>query len=818
MGYPFKEVEEQAQRRWREGNLFAADEGRAGEKFYCLSMFPYPSGRLHMGHVRNYTIGDVLARHRRMLGDNVLQPMGWDAFGLPAENAAIDNNIAPAEWTYRNIAEMRQQLMRLGLAIDWQREFATCDADYYRWEQLLFVRLFKQGVVYKKTGTVNWDPVDNTVLANEQVVDGKGWRSGAPIERRDIPMYFMAITKYNDELLEELDDMPGWPDSVKTMQRHWIGRSDGARVFFPIEGGEDALEFYTTRPDTIFGVTFCAVAPEHPLALKAAEGDPALQEFIDGCRRLAVNEEALEKVEKEGYLLPCRAVHPLDDSRTVPVYVANYILAQYGTGAIYGVPAHDQRDLDFARKYDLPVIPVVSADGSAEVAIANTALSGEGVVINSGALNGLSTAEARTRAIALLQEAGRGEGERQYRLHDWGISRQRYWGCPIPVIQCPQCGDVPEAEKNLPVRLPQDVVIERGGSPLAKMADFVRCTCPQCGGAAKRETDTMDTFVESSWYFARFASHDCKDDMVDARAAAWMPVNQYIGGIEHACLHLLYARFFHKLMRDAGMYPREARYNEPFTRLLCQGMVLKDGSKMSKSAGNTVDPQELIDTYGADTARLFILFAAPPEQSLEWSENGVRGCARFLSRLWTAAESLPQWCADAGATGAPDEKARAEVAGARRQLAAILQKADYDMQRMRYNNIPSAAMQMVNILQTLNGVAGAAPLLQEGMSVVLRLLAPAVPHITQALWEKLGYGEMIATAPWPVMDTGDSAAEMVNMVVQVNGKKRGEIQVAAGAGKEEITAAALAAVRRQTEGKEVKKTIVVPGKIVNIVV
>lgn len=818
MNYPFKQVEEQAQRLWQERNLFAADETQRGEKFYCLSMFPYPSGRLHMGHVRNYTIGDVLARYRRMQGDNVLQPMGWDAFGLPAENAAIDNNIAPAEWTYRNIAEMRQQLMRLGLAIDWQREFATCDADYYRWEQLLFVRLFKQGIVYKKTGTVNWDPVDNTVLANEQVVDGKGWRSGAPIERRDIPMYFMAITQYNDELLEELDNLPGWPESVKTMQRHWIGRSDGARVFFPIENSAESLEFYTTRPDTIFGVTFCAVAPEHPLALQAAQNDPALQEFIEGCRRLAVNEEALEKVEKEGYLLPCRAVHPLDASRTVPVYVANYILAQYGTGAIYGVPAHDQRDLDFARKYDLPVIPVVSPNGNAEVAIQNTALSGDGVMVNSGALDGLSTQEAKARAIALLQEAGRGTGERQYRLHDWGISRQRYWGCPIPVIQCAQCGDVPEAEENLPVRLPQDVVIERGGSPLAKMEAFVNCRCPQCGGEAKRETDTMDTFVESSWYFARFASHDCTESMVDARAAQWMPVNQYIGGIEHACLHLLYARFFHKLMRDAQMYPQEANYNEPFTRLLCQGMVLKDGSKMSKSTGNTVDPQELIDTYGADTARLFILFAAPPEQSLEWSENGVRGCARFLSRLWAAAEALPQWCADTAAKAeAAGEHERTTLAEARRQLAGILQKANYDMERMRYNNIPSAAMQMVNILHTLSGVAGAADLLKEGMSVVLRLLAPAVPHITQALWEKLNYGDLIASAPWPVLEADDSASG-VTLVVQVNGKKRGSISVAGDASEEAITAAAQEAVSRHTEGKVIKKVIVVAGKIVNIVV
>ena len=813
--YPFGAVESGAQALWESQQLFAVDTPPRGKKFYCLSMFPYPSGRLHMGHVRNYTIGDVLSRYRRMLGDTVLQPMGWDAFGLPAENAAMENNIAPADWTNDNISGMRTQLKRLGLAIDWARELATCDASYYRWEQLFFVRLFDKGLVYKKTATVNWDPVDETVLANEQVVDGRGWRSGAVVERRNIPMYFMKISNYADELLEELDSLDGWPESVKTMQRNWIGRSDGTRVRFATTAGSE-VEFYTTRPDTIYGVTFCAIAPEHPLATEAAKSDDKLQAFIDDCRRLAVNEEALETVEKSGYRLPYDAVHPLDETRRVPIYVANYILAQYGTGAIYGCPGHDQRDLDFARKYDLPVIPVVAPTIDTPMKIDSVAYLGDGVMINSGALDGLSSAEAKQKATAMLVAAGRGESQRQYRLHDWGISRQRYWGCPIPIIHCPTCGDVPEKEENLPVRLPTTLKPDGRGSPLARDEDFIRCQCPKCGGEAKRETDTMDTFVESSWYFARFTAHDCDTAMVDSRAAEWMPVDHYIGGIEHACLHLLYARFFHKLMRDTGMYENGGNnnYNEPFIRLLCQGMVLKDGAKMSKSKGNTVDPQEIIDTYGADTARLFILFASPPEQALEWSDDGIRGCSRFLNRLWSIAESYPQWLADSAGENPP-----AAVIKARHDIHQILEKANYDMQRLRFNNIPSAAMRIVNELLTLKQTPGAAALLQEGMSIVLRLLAPAVPHLTQALWVKLGFGEIIANEPWPQADSADAANHPVTMIVQVNGKRRGAISVAANADKDTVQAAALAedGVKRHISG-DIKKVIVVPGKIVNIVV
>ena len=891
MSYPFASVEPQIQRRWETARLFEAEETTAARKYYCLSMFPYPSGRLHMGHVRNYTIGDMFARWRRMCGDNVLQPLGWDAFGLPAENAAIDNNIAPAVWTERNIDEMRAQLKRLGLAIDWRREHATCHPEYYRWEQLLFVRLFEKGLIYKRKTTVNWDPVDNTVLANEQVVDGRGWRSGAPIERRDIPMYFMKITAYADELLEELDNLPGWPESVKTMQKNWIGRSEGARIFLPIDGRDDTIECFTTRPDTIFGATFCAIAPEHPLARQCAENDSALAEFIGECRHLAISEEALEKAEKRGYDTGLRVRHPFDSERLLPVYVANFILAQYGTGAIYGCPAHDQRDLGFARTKNLPVIPVVmppNADADS-FAIADTAYTGDGVMIHSDFLNGLTSADAKQHAIAALEKINLGKREQQYRLRDWGVSRQRYWGCPIPVVHCPQCGDVATAENDLPVRLPHDAAIDGRGSPLAKMDDFVKCQCPKCGQVARRETDTLDTFFESSWYFARFASYDCDNAMVDDKAAYWMPVDQYIGGIEHACLHLLYARFFHKLMRDADMYPADsknsARYNEPFVNLLCQGMVLNnayyregkngrtwlppaevspttnnkgkiiggvapDGGevqyagrvKMSKSENNGVDPAALIENYGADTARLFILFAAPPEQSLDWSDEGVRGCSRFLNRLWAAVMELkpsvsPNHNTAAQSAAMDDKQLEILIAATRSNIHKLLAKADYDMQRMRFNNIPSAAMNLLNelkpILQARAASDGA--LLQktetflrlEGLSPILRLLAPAVPHITQALWDELQLAqqpdmpEFIAAAAWPQADKtllADAAEQ--TLIVQVNGKKRGQITVAADADDAAVSAAAqtLPPVQKELGGGKPRKTIVVRGRIVNFVV
>ena len=831
--HPFADIEKRAQDKWRARAVFAADENAKGEKFYCLSMFPYPSGRLHMGHVRNYTIGDMISRHKRMLGFNVLQPMGWDAFGLPAENAAIENNIHPAEWTRDNIAEMRAQLMRLGLAVDWRREIATCDASYYKWEQMFIARLFDKGLVYKKTAVVNWDPVDKTVLANEQVVDGKGWRSGADIERRTVPMYYMKITAYAEELLSDLERLEGWPASVVAMQRNWIGKSTGARIHFPLDGREDSLEVFTTRPDTIFGATFCAVAPEHPLAAECATKDKRAAEFVAECGRLAVSEEAIKTVEKKGYDTGLRAVHPFDNSRKLPVFIANFILAQYGSGAIYGCPGHDQRDLDFARQYDLPVVAVVSPDGE-NYEIKEQAHLGAGVMINSGFLNGMPNEKAKDAVTDKLAEQNMASREVQYRLRDWGISRQRYWGCPIPIVHCQKCGDVAAREEDMPITLPD--IRSEGGKPLSAALsshdEFINCKCPKCGGGARRETDTMDTFVESSWYFARYASHDCASQMVDERAPMWMPVDQYVGGVEHAVLHLLYSRFFHKLMRDAGMYPQTPQYSEPFTRLLCQGMVLKDGGKMSKSRGNTVDPQELIEQYGADTARLFILFAAPPEQALEWSDEGVRGSARFLARLWQAGEELQsrreQTLNNISANGGNEEQRKS----ARRALHQTLAKANYDMNRLRLNNIPSAAMKMLNTMQEfsdLRAKAGSrdeaeakesAALLDEGFNIILRMLAPAVPHICEALWEKLNYKGELADAQWPQADESALAGQKTaSVVVQVNGKKRGQIELPADADEQTARTAAesVPTVARDLSGRTIRKVIVIPNRIINFV-
>ncbi|MDX1698422.1 MAG: leucine--tRNA ligase, partial [Thiohalobacterales bacterium] len=609
---------------------FRVSEDPEREKYYCLSMFPYPSGRLHMGHVRNYTIGDVIARYQRMLGKNVLQPMGWDAFGLPAENAAIQNQVPPAKWTWENIDYMRNQLRQLGFGYDWGRELATCDPDYYRWEQWFFTRLFKKGLVYKKTAVVNWDPVDQTVLANEQVIDGRGWRSGAPVERREIPQWFMKITDYAEELLADLEQLGGWPEQVVTMQRNWIGRSEGIEMQFGIEGRDEPLIIYTTRPDTLMGVTYVAVAPEHPLAAGAAANNPALQDFIDSCAHTRVAEADMATLEKQGVDTGLRALHPVT-GEAVPVWAANFVLMEYGSGAVMAVPAHDQRDYEFAQQNGLAIRQVVfPASDESEADIQRAAYTDRGLLKDSGEFSGLTSAQAFDAIADWLEAQGRGSRQVNYRLRDWGISRQRYWGCPIPIINCEKCGAVPVAEADLPVTLPVDVTVDATGSPLKKMRGFIDTTCPECGGPAERETDTFDTFFESSWYFARYACADRADAMLDERADYWLPVDQYIGGIEHAVLHLLYARFFNKLMRDEGLLGPD----EPFSRLLTQGMVLKDGSKMSKSKGNTVDPQGLIDRYGADTVRLSPLFAAPPELSVEWSDWGVVGASRFLKRLW----------------------------------------------------------------------------------------------------------------------------------------------------------------------------------------
>ena len=817
--YPFARVEREVQRLWEERQAFKVSEEPGREKFYCLSMFPYPSGKLHMGHVRNYTIGDAISRYWRMRGRNVLQPMGWDAFGLPAENAAIESGIHPGEWTWSNIADMRAQLHSLGFAFDWTREFATCSPEYYRWEQTLIARLFAKGLVYRKTGFVNWDPVDKTVLANEQVIDGCGWRSGAPVEQREAPMYFMRITAYADELLAELDGMD-WPDSVKTMQRNWIGRSEGLSIGFAVEGNDKPIRVFTTRPDTLMGTTYLALAPHHPIVARIAESDPAIRDYVKECGAGGSSEAERMEREKTGRPLGIEARNPVDGA-PIPVWAANYVLLDYGEGAVMGVPAHDQRDFEFATSHGLPVRTVVRPEGQPPDESPVEAWTGYGTVCNSGPLDGLDFAGALEKIDRLLSPKGLARRETQYRLRDWGISRQRYWGCPVPVIHCEQCGAVPVPETDLPVPLPVDPDVHA----LDKHEGFMRCQCPSCGKDARRETDTMDTFVESSWYFARFASPDCTTGMVDKRAAYWMPVDQYIGGVEHAVLHLLYARFFHKLMRDAGFFPEGLEASEPFTRLLCQGMVLRNGSKMSKSKGNTVDPQELIDAYGADTARLFIVFAAPPEQSLEWSDEGVRGCHRFLRRLWGFVQDNTNGKRRPGQDEAV-EHARLDETGAafRSEIHSILSKADYDMNRYRLNNLPSAGMKMINLAESERESIKANPqgeaLLAETLSILLRMLAPVIPHATQALWESIGHKGLVMDAPWPRVDPDAIRRSATKIAVQINGKSRGLVEVEVDADEETVRTAALdnPSVAKHLRGLEPKRVVVVRNRIVNFVV
>ena len=813
--YPFKEIEERAQQYWETNQTFKATEKSDKPKYYCLSMFPYPSGRLHMGHVRNYTIGDVLSRFHRMRGFNVMQPMGWDAFGLPAENAAIKNNVAPAGWTYSNIEHMKEQLKSLGLGISWDREIATCTPEYYRWEQWLFTELFKKGLIYKKTATVNWDPVDQTVLANEQVIDGKGWRSGAVVEKRDIPQYFMKITAYADELLADLDKLEGWPEQVKTMQRNWIGKSYGCEVEFPIVGGEGNLKVYTTRPDTLMGATYVAVAAEHPLATQAAENNPTLQAFIQECKMGSVAEADMATAEKKGMATGLFVQHPLTGER-LPVWVANYVLISYGEGAVMAVPAHDERDFEFANKYSLPMKAVIKPQ-NAELDLPMTAAYTEhGVLFDSGAFDGLDFDSASSKIAEALSAKNLGKRRTQYRLRDWGVSRQRYWGCPIPIVHCASCGEVPVPADQLPVRLPEDVVMDGVGSPIKKDPHFYETTCPTCGGKATRETDTMDTFFESSWYFARYASFDCHTGMVDERANYWLPVDQYIGGIEHAILHLLYARFFNKLMRDVGLLKND----EPFTNLLTQGMVLKEGTKMSKSKGNTVDPQALIDTYGADTARLFMMFAAPPEQSLEWADSGVEGAHRFLRRLWTfVATHLETGVVETYKAG----ELSAELKTLRRQLHQTIEKITDDYgRRQTFNTAIAAVMELMNAYSKVDGDdVVTRSVRQEVLENVTLLLSPIVPHICQALWTELRQDIVIEDATWPSADQSAMVQDEVELVVQVNGKLRGSIIVAKTMAKEAIEQHAVAQPFVQKfleDGSTVRKIIVVPNKLVNIVV
>jgi leucyl-tRNA synthetase len=860
-------VEAEAQAYWDGARCFEAKEDGAREKYYCLSMFPYPSGRLHMGHVRNYTIGDVLSRFMRMNGRNVLQPMGWDAFGLPAENAAMANGVPPARWTLDNIAYMRTQLKSLGFALDWSRELATCSPQYYRWNQWLFLRMLERGVAYQKTGLVNWDPVDKTVLANEQVIDGRGWRTGAPVEKREIPMYYLKITAYAEDLLQTLSEMHDWPERVRAMQANWIGKSVGVRLGFPYDieglstGGKGVLHAFTTRADTLMGVTFCAVAAEHPLAAHAARNQPKLAAFIDECMRGPAVESELATQEKKGMATGLTVRHPIS-GEAVPVWVGNYVLMSYGDGAVMGVPAHDERDFEFAKKYHLPIKPVIEIAGRGEYSTSHWApwYAEHGRCINSGVYDGLEFQAAIDAIAADLNRLGLGEKQVTWRLRDWGISRQRYWGCPIPVIHCPACGTVPVPDDQLPVVLPVDLVPDGSGNPLLKNDAFLDVACPRCGGKGRRETDTMDTFVDSSWYFLRFACPDDTRSMLDERVRYWAPVDQYIGGIEHAILHLLYSRFWTRFMRELGM----VTFKEPFANLFTQGMVLNevffrkpetgrveyfnpadvevtldptaqrriavlraDGEEvqsggvvtMSKSKNNGVDPQALVDEFGADTARLFTMFAAPPEQTLEWSDEGVQGAYRFIKRLWKAVH-------DHVGRGSPPPLDKAGLNDAqramRRQAHHTLAKMTDDIGRRRtFNTAIAAAMELLNALSKFpQGSPQDRSVMQEALEIAVLGLSPIIPHVTHALWRELGHPRALIDEPWTPVDVAALETSSITLVVQVNGKLRGHVTVAVGADEDTVRAAALADlhVRKFIGTGAVRKIIIVPGKLVNIVV
>ncbi len=901
-------VEAAAQKFWADTRAFEVKEDASREKYYCLSMLPYPSGALHMGHVRNYTIGDVISRYQRMQGRNVLQPMAWDAFGLPAENAAIQRGIPPAKWTRENIAHMRGQLKAMGFAIDWSREFATCDADYYVHEQRMFVRLFRQGLVYRKNSVVNWDPVDQTVLANEQVVDGRGWRSGAPVEKREIPQWFLKITNYADELLGDLEALSGWPDAVKIMQRNWLGRSEGLEIRFDVEGG-GALEVFTTRPDTLMGVTYLAVAAEHPLAQEAVRNNPALQPFIDECRHGGVSEAEIETREKRGVETGLYALHPVTGER-VPIWIANFVLMNYGTGALMAVPGHDQRDWEFATKYDLPIKMVIVSDGvrdairelgrdaaentdpmsaalgqSKAIDVAEPLPVGDlleefenriitegpflehGTLVDSAEYDGMDFRQAFDALAERFEREGRGRRQVNWRLRDWGVSRQRYWGCPIPIIHCPKCGPLPVPEDQLPVVLPEDVEFSGVQSPLKSDPEWRKTTCPQCGGAAERETDTFDTFMESSWYYARYCSPGAATQ-VDGRADYWLPVDQYIGGIEHAILHLLYFRFYHKLLRDAGL----VHSDEPATNLLCQGMVVAetfyrdsgletrdpeelqrewvnpadvdvqrddrgrvvgatlkaDGQpvqvgaieKMSKSRNNGVDPRVMIDKYGADTVRLFSMFASPPDQSLEWNEAGVEGMSRFLRRFW---REVVTHASQADHPQVEPAALNAAQKALRRQVHETIAKVGDDIGRRRnFNTAIAALMELLNALSKFEDMSDAGRALRhEALEAMVLLLNPFTPHASHALWQVLGHSEtLIEDVRWPEVDAAALVRDTMTLAVQVNGKLRGTIDVAVDAPREEVEAQAqsLPGVIAALADKEVRRVIVVPGKIVNIVV
>ncbi|HAS23959.1 MAG TPA: leucine--tRNA ligase [Idiomarina loihiensis] len=853
--YNPSKIESAMQKRWQEQDVFTAKEQPGKDKFYCLSMFPYPSGKLHMGHVRNYTLGDVISRHQRMLGKNVMQPMGWDAFGLPAENAAIQNKTAPAKWTYQNIDYMREQLKSLGFGYDWNRELATCSPDYYRWEQWFFTKLYEKGLVYKKNATVNWDPVDQTVLANEQVIDGRGWRSGAKVEQKEIPQWFIKITDYAEELLDDLDQLDGWPEQVKAMQRNWIGRSEGVEIDFKVASSEQTLRVYTTRPDTLYGVTYMGVAAQHPLATEAAKTNPELAKFIEECKNSKVAEADIATMEKLGMDTGIKAVHPMTGEE-IPVWVANFVLMDYGSGAVMAVPAHDQRDWEFATKYQLEIRPVIeplSGDSDIEKA----AITEKGTVINSGPYNDMSSAQAFDAIATELKEKGIGERKVNYRLRDWGVSRQRYWGTPIPMLNLENGESVPVPEEQLPVKLPEDVVMDGVNSPIKSDPEWRKTEYN--GQPAEHETDTFDTFMESSWYYARYCSAQTDDAMLDPeKANYWLPVDQYIGGIEHAILHLLYARFFHKLLRDTGLVESD----EPFKRLLCQGMVLADSyyredekggkqwvsplevdierddkgaiagakhkqdgqpvniggmSKMSKSKNNGIDPQTMVERYGADTVRLFMMFAAPPEMTLEWSDSGVEGAQRFLRRLWKLTYDLNN--AGGACSG---QSLNANQKQLRRELHKTIAKVSDDMgRRQHFNTAIAAIMELLNHLQKAPLESEAdRQVLAESIDAMVRMLAPITPHICEQLWQELGHQEPLSFADWPAVDESALVEDEKLIVVQINGKVRAKLTVPADASAEQVEQIAFdeEAVQKHTEGKDVRKKIYVPGKILNIVV
>ena len=844
--YEPQALERDAQAFWNAQGSFHVGEDPARKKFYCLSMFPYPSGKLHMGHVRNYTIGDVLTRHYRMRGMNVLQPMGWDAFGLPAENAAMANKVPPAKWTRDNIAYMKKQMQSLGLALDWKRELATCDPSYYKWNQWIFTRLFRKGLAYKKTGVVNWDPADQTVLANEQVIDGRGWRTGALVEKREIPMYFFRITAYAEELLGALEGMKGWPEQVKLMQKNWIGKSEGVRIGFEyvLNNKKQILWVFTTRADTLMGATFMAVAAEHPIASFASEKNPELKAFIEECKKGGVQEADIAQMEKKGMPTGVSVRHPITHAE-IPVWVGNYVLMAYGEGAVMGVPGHDERDFGFARKYGLPILQVIDTGKAFSSETWEESFAEYGRCVNSGKYDGLDYQSAVDLISSDLKAKNLGEKQTQWRLRDWGISRQRYWGCPIPIVHCAACGDVPVPDDQLPVVLPENLVPDGTGNPLNKLPSFLDTKCPSCGKPARRETDTMDTFVDSSWYFARFACPGQDKSMLDERAQYWMPVDQYIGGIEHAILHLLYSRFFERVMRDEKLIPGIA---EPFTNMLTQGMVLaesyytdakgrrewvnpadvsverdskgkivsakrlSDGAEvlydgigtMSKSKNNGVDPQALIEKYGADTARFYTMFASPPTNTLEWSDESVEGSFRFLKRLWA-------YCLKYQAAKA----AQASDKATRFEIHSVLKQINYDIEKHQLNTVASGAMKILNALERLEGFPAEA---KEGLSILLRVLSPITPHVTHHLWRELEFGEDIMRAAWPDPDAAALKQDEVEYVVQISGKTRGKVLVPAGSDNEQTASIAITAMSKYIGDKAIRRTIVVPGRLINIVI